>query len=878
MFWRKRKLDDFSSELEAHLGLEIERLQQEHGLSYDEARSAAYRSFGNVTKAQEHFYESGRWLWLDHLWQDVRFALRMLRKSPGFTTVAVLTLALGIGANTAIFSIVDAMLLKPLPYKNPAGLMAVWETNPKRGNVHNVVSPPNFLDWQAENHVFEGMAYLADTRVNLTGSGMPEQLDLQYVSANLFDLLGVKPVLGHAFTPINGSAGNDNVVVLSYAFWADKFGSDPSVIGKTIELNGRRETIVGVAPKSFDLFIAEGSLTGEHPQLWKAFAFPPEFSDRAKVGRFLMVLARLEPGVTLAKAQAEMSVVASNLAEKYSAYDRGWGIAVVPMREQISGGVQPVLLILLGAVAFVLLIACANVASLLLSRATVRRREIGMRLALGASRLRIAGQLLTESILLAFAGAVLGVSLAVWGTNALLHVGSRKVLDLGGVSPDPRVLAFTLGITLAAAIVFGFLPSYYTARSGIGDSLQDDRRATSSRESRAARSVLLAIEMAVAVILLAGCGLLVRSFVRLTRVAPGFQTGHLLTFKVALQGPGYKNDAPCIAFYNGMLAKLRAIPGVTSASAENLPPFSGFAMMGVATDVALPGQQGVPISQLPTAAVRVVGPDYLRTMGIPLLKGRGFLPVELAEAKHVVLVNETFVRQFFPNANPLGQKITIDMKDQNVPSEIVGVIGDVHGADLREAPWPTVYWPYPELVYSQMTVLVRTQVAPLSIVPDIRDIVSGMDKTVPISAVATMDRLISNSVAQSRFTTLLLSIFAALAVFLAAIGIYGVVAYSVAQRVNEIGIRMALGAQPGHVMRLIVGQGARIALIGIAVGIAGASGLTHFLSSLLFGVRADDPATFVGVPIALAVVALLACYIPARRAMRVDPVRALRCE
>lgn len=878
MLGRKRKLGDFSSEIESHLALEIERLQQEQGLTYEQARSAARRAFGNVTKAQEDFYEAGRWLWLDHLWQDVRFALRMLRKSPGFTTVAVLTLALGIGANTAIFSIVDAVLLKPLPYKNPGQLVVIWETNPKRGNVHNVVSPANFLDWQTQNRVFEDMAYLGDSRTTLTGTGTPEQLDVQYVSTNFFDVLGVKPILGHAFTPINGRAGNDNVVVLSYGFWTEKFGSDPSIIGKKIELNGQSNTILGVAPKGFDVFIAEGSLTGEHPQLWEAFAFPPEYGDHAKAGRFLMVLGRLKRGVALAQAQAQMGVIASGLAERYSAQDRGWGIALVPMREQISGGIRPVLLILLGAVAFVLLIACANVSSLLLSRATARRREIGLRLALGASRRRIAAQLLTESVLLALAGAACGVSLAVWGTNALLHVGSRKLVDLAGVSPDSRVLAFALGITIAAAIIFGFLPSYYTASSEIGDSLQDDRRSSGGRESRSARSVLLGFEVAMAVVLLAGCGLLVRSFVHLTRVEPGFQTGHLLTFKVSLQGPHYKDDGPCIAFYNGLLGKLRGIPGVSSVSAENLPPFSGFAMRGVATDIMLPGQQGIPASQLPDAAVRVVGPDYLQTMGIPVLSGRGFVPGELAEAKHVVLVNETFVRQFFPKTNPLGQKITIDMKSPKVPSEIIGVIGDVHGADLREAPWPTVYWPYPELTYSQMTVLVRTQVAPLSIVPDVREIVSGMDKNVPVSAVSTMDRLISNSVAQSRFTTLLLSIFAALAVFLAAIGIYGVVAYSVAQRVNEIGIRMALGAQRSQVMRLIVGQGARVALIGVAIGIAGALGLTRFLSTLLFGIRADDPITFMGVPIVLVAITLLACYIPARRAMRVDPMTALRHE
>jgi putative ABC transport system permease protein len=871
---RDRELDaEIESNLELHIADGVRA-----GMTPGEARRQALVKFGGIEAAKESYRDRRGIPFLESTWQDVRFAVRMLRKSPGFTTIAVLTVALGIGANTAIFSVVDAVLLKPLPYRHPGQLVVVWEADALHANAHNVVSPPNFLDWRAQNHVFEDMAYLADSRVNLTGTGRPEQLDVEYVSANFFDLLGTKRILGHAFTPINGRPGNDDVIVLSYGLWVDKFGSDRSVVGRTIELNGKPETIVGVTPKKFDLFIAEGSLTGEHPQLWQAFAFPPYFHDRSKVGGILTVLARLRRGVTLAQAQSQMDVIAKRLENEYAKQQWDSGVALVPIAEQLVGGVRGALLILLGAVAFVLLVACANVSSLLLSRATVRRREIGLRLALGASRLRIANQLLTESVLLALAGAALGVLLAMWGTNALLHVGSRRFLNLTGVSPDPRVLAFALAITVAAVIAFGFLPSYSIARSPIGDSLEEDRRSSSGRESRSARSALLAFEIATAMILLTGSGLLVRSFVRLIRVYPGFDAGHLLTFKLSLEEPGYKNDASRIAFYSGLLHKLRHIPGVTSASCENLPPFSGFAMRGVATDVTLPGQQGLPLSQLPTAAVRVVGPDYLRTMGIPLLQGRSFAPAELGEAKHVVVVNETFADKFFPKTNPLGQKITIDMKDPNVPSEIIGLIGDVHGADLREAPWPTVYWPYPELAYSQMTILVRTQIAPLSIVPDVREIVSRMDKDVPTSALSSMDRLISNSVAESRFTMLLLSIFAGLTVFLAAIGIYGVMSYSVAQRVNEIGIRMTLGAQPGHVTRLILGQGARVVLIGIAIGVVGAFGLTRFLSSLLFGIRRDDPATFIGVPVALIAIALLACYIPARRAMRVGPMIALRHE
>jgi putative ABC transport system permease protein len=876
LFHRRAADGELDTELRFHLERQIaENIAA--GMPPAEAYRAALQEFGGVEKLKEECRDMRKVNWLQDLAQDIRYGLRMLRKAPGFTAVAVLTLALGIGANTAIFSVVDALLLKPLPYRDASRLVMVWEDDVALGERHNVVSPANFLDWQAQDHAFDSMAYFGDGQANLTGGSGPQVVTVQYTSANFFDVLGVKPILGQAFLPVNGTAGNDHVVVLGHGLWKERYAASPAVVGSSIELDGAAYTVVGVAPANFDPFIAEGSLTGEHAQLWAPFVFMPKYSDRTEVGRFLTVVARLKPGVTIAQAQTQMRVIAARLAAKYPEYNGGWDVDVVPIREEVSGAVRPALLILLGAVGFVLLIACANVASLFLSRAARRKKEMAVRAALGAGRWRIVRQLLSESILLAFLGGVSGVLLAIWGANALLHSIPQELLSLSSAPVDFRVLAFAAGATLLSGILFGILPSYAAAHSEISASLQEGGRSSSlNRRNRAIHSALVVTEIALALVLLAGAGLLIESFSRLTHVNPGFNADRLLTFKLSLTDKKYKDDSADIAFYHELLDKLGHLPGVRSVSMESLAPFNGLQNKGVATDVILPGQEAWPEAQRPDTVVRVVGLHYFGTMGIPLVQGRDFSPTELAAEKHVVIINQAFAQKYFPGTNPIGQKITIDMKDTNVPSEIVGIVGDIHAGALSAAPWPTIYWPYPELTYSAMTIVVRTETDPLALVPTAREIVQSMDKDEPISHVATMDQLISDSVARSRFSTLLLAAFAALAMILACVGIYGVMAYVTAQRRNEIGIRMALGAQPNDVLRLILGQGAKLALLGAVIGVGGGLVLARFLKSQLYGVAPSDPLTFAAATILLVGVALAACYIPARRAMRVDPMDALR--
>lgn len=879
LFSRRQLYGDLSEEIREHLEEKMEDLVR-NGMSKKEAESAARREFGNATLAEEDSRDVWRWAPIENLLSDVRYGLRMLIGNPTFSIVAILTLALGIGANTAIFSVIDSVLLRPLPYADPASLVLVWEKELQHVHPHNTVSPPDFLDWGSRNSVFSGMAGLFDQRANLTGNGAPQEVSLQDVTSNFFSILGVNPILGTGFKPENGQPGHDDVLVLSYGFWKERFAADSSIIGKTITVNGHPLTVVGVAPENFQWFIKEGSLTGAKPQMWTPWIIPNDLHDRKNAGRFMTVVARLKPGVTVRQAQMQMNTIAEQIAQEYPDFNGHWGANVVPVREQISGDLRPALLILLGAVGLVLLIACANVSSLLLARAAAREREMAIRTAIGASPWRIACQLLTESILLAVIGGGLGVGLAYWATNALLAASPRNLLNMASVSIDMRILAFAAGAILLGGLLFGFLPSYISAHSSISEALKEGGRTSSQGKRRGiARSAFVVVQMCLALVLLAGSGLLIRSFIRLVGVDPGFDASHLLTFKVTLPSSKYKTDRDCQIFFQQFLSRLSRLPGVRSATMNSFPPFSG---LGAATGVHILSQPLRSLMDLPDAAVRVVGPDYFHTMGIPLRVGRAFNEQELTEAHHVVIVNQAFVDKYMPGTKPLGQKAVIFMKSleesQNLPSEIIGVVGDVRQMGLDTPGEPTVYWPHPELVYSGMTILVRTSNDPLALVSAARNELQQMDPEQPMAAVATMEQLLGDSLSRSRFTMLLLAIFAAIALLLASVGIYGVIAYGVTERTQEFGIRIALGAERRDVLRLVLGQGARLALLGIGLGAVFALLLTKFLATLLYGITPTDPLTFAGVSLLLACVALAACYVPAQRATCVDPSETLRYE
>lgn len=879
LFRREAVEAEMDEELRSHFEKQVEKYVAS-GVPRDEAVRRARLEFGGHEQLKEDCRDARGVSFIDTLTRDVRYGLRMLRKNLGFATVAILTLALGIGANTAIFSVINSVLLRPLPYGDPASLVMVWENNSQLANPHNTVSPPNFLDWRSRNTVFESMAAVYDERDNLTGNGDPQEVILQGVSSNFFSVLGVNPIMGSGFTSENDQTGHNNVVLLSYGFWKERFGGDPSIVGKTVVINGHPQTVVGVAPQSFQWFIKDGTLTGAKPQMWFPWVIPQQFHERKNVGRFMTVVARLKPGETLAHAQTRMNAVATQLEQEYPDFNGHWGVNVVALRDQISGDLRPALLILFGAVAFVLLIACANVSSLLLARAANREREMAVRTAIGASRWRIARQLLTESVLLAVIGGGIGVALAVWGTNALLAASPENLLDLRGVSIDWRVLAFAAGATLIAGLLFGFLPSYISAHSGISETLKEGGRGSSAgKQRRMVRSAFVVAQIGLAVVLLAGAGLLIRSFVRLVGVDPGFDSSHLLTFKVMLPGSKYKEDKPVIAFFQQYLSRIGRLPGVRAVSMNSYPPFSG---LGSSTAVHILGQPQRSLMDLPEAAVRVVGAEYFGTMQIPLRAGRDFNEQELTEERHVVIINQEFADKYMSGANPLGQKAAIYMKSLEeskiTPSEIIGVVGDVRQMGLDTPAEPTVYWPHPELVMNAMTIVVRTTNDPLALVSAARSELRQMDPEQPMAGIATMDQLVADSLSRSRFTMMLLAVFAALALTLASIGIYGVIAYSVAQRTQEFGIRMALGAARRDVLRLVLGEGTVLTLLGIGIGIVAALIVTRLMAMMLYGISATDPLTFTAVALLLAIVALAACYIPARRATRVDPIVALRYE
>ena len=806
---------------------------------------------------------------MDSVWKDFRFAVRVLWKSPGFSAVALLALVLGIGANTAIFSVVNAVLLRPMPFVDPGRLVSVRESSPQ-GQKDNVANPQNVSDWQKRNHSFEKIAgYIPfELTMSLTGGGSPEEVPGNYVTRDFFPLLGVQPALGRNFLPEEELPNTPDVALLSDGFWRRRFGADPHIAGKKLMIGGNLTIVIGVLPATFrfpDVKADIWGLTTLHP-------------ERQRKGRYLAPIARMRPGVTVSQAQADMNVIMAQLAREYPDFNTNWGVTVIPLRQQFTGDLKTPLLVLLGAVGLVLLIACANVANLMLMRSSARQREMAIRTSLGATRARIVRQLLVESMILGVAGGGLGLLVAVWAKDVLLAMlpESMSVAKVNAVAIDGNVLAFTVTLSLGTALVFGLLPALRASRPDLSDTLKEGGRAVSSslRRNRM-RAALVAGEMAVAMMLLIGAGLLIRSFIRLEHVTPGFEPDRILSMRIGLSNPRYKKDLKLAsAGLDEILQRIAQVPGVVSTGSIQFPPLGGLLP---ATGYWVAGRPTPNPSEAPVTGVSIVTPGYFPTMGIPLINGRLFTERDQEGTPQVTIVSQSLARQEFPNMNPIGQRLFVEW-GRETPYQIVGVVGDVKHDGLEKEVRPTVYFPNAQETQTIATLMIRTGGDPMQLAPVAEQIIHAYDKDQAIAKIQPLDMFLSKAVARPRFQSVLLASFAGLALLLAAIGTFGVMSYSVAQRTHEIGIRVALGAQRDQVLRLIVGQGLLLALIGTAAGLAGAFALTRYLRTLLFNVSPTDWLTFTTVPIVLCAVALAASYLPARRAMQVDPMQALRYE
>jgi putative ABC transport system permease protein len=855
----RRLRADWRQEWEAELQYREKLLAEWDKLDWRSKLDLLWHSLGAFADA----------LWLqpkrleDEMFQDLRYGLRMLLKNKGFTAVAALTLMLGIGANTVIFSVVNAVLLRPLPFPEPERIVWLRESHPPTNLPQFSVAFPNFLDWRSQNQVFAQMAAFREDGFNLQAGDEPKRVNGARVTVDFFATLGVRPEVGRAFLPQEDAPGGERVVILSHALWSQSFGGDPQLLGRQLKVDGQACTVVGIMPPGF-------SYPQDDTKLWLPYALDPKGE---RVSHFLRVLGRLKPSATFDQARAEMETIAVRLDQAYPATNKGWRVFMQPLREAISGEMQQPLYMLLGAVLFVLLIGCANVANLLLSRNAARERELAVRAALGAGRGRIVRQLLTESLLLALLGGAGALLLAAWGVKLLTTIGPRNIPRLNEASLDLHVLGFTLAIALLTGLIFGLAPAWQHSRLNINTALKDGSRMAGGGSRRLRQSLVVA-EIAFALLLLIGAGLMLKSFARLQQVAPGFDAQRGLTMEINLSPAKYARREQRAAFLQQALERLKTLPGVEFAGATHRLPLRGNSAIGFQIE----GRPAPAPGESVSVNYRSISPDYFRAMGAPLAAGRTFTEEEGWQKMSAVIINQAFQRRYWPDENPLDKRIRIGRAPDSPWLTIVGVAADVKESGLNTDTEAGMYLPYVVAPAPAMTLVLRTVREPLSLAVAAGAAIRQVDSEQAVSNISTLEQLLSDTVAQPRFNTGLLALFALLALLLAAVGIYGVMSYAVTARRQEIGLRMAMGAQARDVLKLVVGQGMKLVAFGLALGLLAALGLTRWLKTLLFNVEATDPLTYAVIAALLAAVALLACYIPARRAMKVDPLVALRHE
>ncbi|HXJ92807.1 MAG TPA: ABC transporter permease [Terriglobia bacterium] len=877
LFRRTGVEQELRDEVRFHLEKQIEE-NITQGMTPEEARYAALRELGGVEQIKEECRDMRKVSYVENFLQDVQYGVRQLRRSPGFTAVAILTLALGIGANTAIFSVVYAVLLKPLPFRNPGQLVRVFEGNDRAGIPAEGCSYQEFQEWQRQNHVFSGMAAVTAHQLNLTGRGEPMVVQVGDVTADFFSVLGVRPMMGRAFLPEDDVQGAAPVVVISNDLWRGRFGADPGLIGSTIELDKRPFTVVGVMPASFRFsFFNEG----QSRQLWVPILQDPYFGSMAKLptAHLFTALARLKPGISREQGETQMQAIGNRLWPQYRPGDKGWTIRTASLRAAVTGnGVSAPLLVLLAAVGLVLLIACANVANLLLARATSRAREFAVRAALGAGRARILRQLLTESAVLGLVGSALGIGLAYWGVRGLSGLLPPSLPRADSIRVDGSVLAFALVLALGASLLFGVAPALFAADPTLQRTLQESAgRPGEGAGRRRARNLLVMGEVALAMVLLVGAGLLIRSFAALLSVNPGFETRRILRAEVQLPRFQYSTPRQWVAFSNEVLPRIQADRDLEDTAIALPMPLDAQGPANVPFSIA--NGPPLPPGRSTTADYVTVSPNYFHVIGIPLVRGRYFSRQDVMSAPPVAIISKELARIYFPHRDPVGQQLIFGFPpDTNVKREIVGVVGDIRDAALSQAPGPMLYVPFAQAPLWGVGLVTNTSLDASAAAHAIEAKVHEVDRDVPVTDVGWMWEAVDASLGEVRLRTWLLGLFGAIALALAAAGVFGVIAYSVSCRTHEFGIRIALGGSRREILGLVLGEALRLALVGVGAGVVAALGLTRLISSLLFGVRATDPPTLIVLPLLLTGVALLAAYLPARRATRVDPMVALRHE